>query len=149
MGKSANSKRTLFYSSTPMFNTRVPPPCLLFLLGPRMMFLDCTKLLSQFHIQTARTEKLYYIGTLGVLASCHGTAIRGAFWRLARSGVLHSLVSVRATTCEVRLAEYLQPTPSPGEMRSHVAKLVSTSATKSGAEVALPSLPQSSTLRRP
>jgi len=108
-----------------------------------MMFSDCTVLLSQYRVKTARTEKLYYIGTLGILASCHGAVIWGAFSRLVRSGLLHSLVSVRATmTLQVMLdwrpaSKDSEPAPS---LRSHVAKLVSTAATKSGAEVASPSL---------
>lgn len=57
--------------------------------------------------------------------------------------------SHNCTTSEVRLATSFQDSgaaPSPGEMRSHVAKLVSTSATKPGAEVVLPSLRQPCTI---
>jgi hypothetical protein len=84
-----------------------------------------------------------------LVASCHGTVVRGRILE-ASTEVCSPFVGERpshnAYDTGVRLDEQTslqdsEPAPSPGEMRFHgstVAKLVSTSATKPGAEVALP-----------
>jgi hypothetical protein len=66
-------------------------------LGPRMMFVDCTELYLASIPLRCHDGKTLLQCTLGALASCHGTVVRGVFLRLVRSCVLHSLTSVRAT----------------------------------------------------
>jgi hypothetical protein len=69
-----------------------------------MRFFDYTELCLASVALRCQDGKTLLHCTLRRLASCHGTVVRGAFLRLVRSCVLHSLASVRATIAlQVRL----------------------------------------------
>ena len=123
-------------------------------LGPRMRFFDYTELCLASVALRCQDGKTLLHCTLRRLASCHGTVVRGAFLRLVRSCVLHSLASVRATIalqvrldwrrasrtqerrhrrarCGPTLQSSFQPPPPNPEPRLHRLRIVSQSSSMS------------------